>query len=289
MTPHNYLSIALEHLRSLQRSNGEAVLASRLGSSLLEEPSVPHWRTASFPKLKSVLQQLEHLGVIELIDDGPGRLRALPKAGTQVPAPSSMQMQTLEQSISRRLRQDVWHAFVSSATGVQKGIDRFSGALVERAANGGQSSNDDRTAWITPIPQDTQRGWARDFLAQNDQPTLAQDIEGALARPDWYRILPQILRERDPSLAARWNQTRTRHVLDAVEQWCSKENLDKTVVLSAATKHPNTASLVAPAPRNVTQREILLSALSNMPTHELAELSIPPKYILAAAGIEEAK
>src|SRR5205823_5771802 len=127
----------------------------------------------------------------------------------------------------RRLRPQIWYAFISARPDNRRLLHRTSGAvwLLPSEPPG------DPGEWIQVdvIPEDEQRSWGEDLVRRLkfDQDP---DIIDALRSPEWYRALSETLGLRGTQALSSWNRLRSQRVQLHVEGWCERNNVSRDVV-----------------------------------------------------------
>jgi hypothetical protein len=258
-----------------------ATLGYWIRGKLLED-----WRVLGFPQLKHVVQELARSGQMRLGPDSKGALSVwsveVSTAESPIGAPATP-LPSSTTSVSNPpkfpyMRQAIWLALVSPSSVVQY-LDRRTGH-VQISAVGSPGAD-----WIEMprIDQETQRNWAREFLARHG---LATDSEllAALTAIDWHVLFPQMLRQRSTLLARRWQVDRSSRVRTLAVEWCRQKGVEESLIFDP----PAQASAPAPGTREENKslsgglRELLLEAIKRMTTEEMLQLSIPARYVVQA-------
>lgn len=142
-----------------------------------------------------------------------------------------------------------------------------------------ESSPDSDWVEITPVTQDTQRSWARDFLKQNeisDEGEFLASLEGDF----WYHDFVEKLRVNRPDEAQTWLRFRSSKIIQIVQEWTKHERIPQDLVFE--TPQP----FERHAPTRDTRRYSdlrggLIAAVESLTTDELLQLSIPARTLLS--------
>ena len=283
MDTSEYLISAYELIKS-QSSADELIPASRVGLLLRGAHGGPRWEEHGFRALKDLLREMEARGLMRLSETSGGAL-ALQLTDRADPAlaandPSNSSLGTSDQV----LRSEIWRAFVVEEPSGKRFINKESREVLTGLAQPPRPVED----WIelTPIPAETQRAWAKEFLASKSLSSDSALIE-SLESIDWYRSFPTVLATHSPFLASDWNRHRSSLVARQVRQWCDEHHLKYQFAFRNRVPRRD-SPLSAPlldlhAQWDDTRlRAVLVDAFSCAPTECLLDLPIPPRYVLRA-------
>jgi hypothetical protein len=278
MQVDEYVDVVYQIIKTHERADG--VKASALGQLIRRAlPSEP-WTVYGFHSLKDVLAPLEQRGLIRM--DGRGGTLAIwltEKEDQQVPLASATRKYS-------PLKKEIWLAFAVPRPPGKRYMHRTHGLI--RMGLSESPHPADRWVEIEQIADDKQKTWAKAFATALGGKFLS--ATGALEDPSWFTQFGKALREIDRDKGHQWNVTRTEKVSACVADWCEKHKIDTSLVFEQ--RAPRVASVATEIEANTkpgnqgTAREVLLGALSRMPTHELSQLPIPPHYILAEVGVK---
>ncbi len=283
MDTSEYLKSAYELIKS-QSSADELIPASRVGLLLRGAQGGPRWEEHGFKALKYLLREMEARGLLHLGETGGGAL-ALRLVDSRHPAPGANDASNSSHgTFNQLLRSEIWRAFVVEEPRGKRFINKESREVLMGLMEPPPPIED----WIEliPIPAQTQRIWAKDFLAGKNLSSDSALLE-SLESVDWYRRFPTVLETHSPSLASDWNRHRSNLVARQVSQWCDEHQLKYQFAFrSQVSRRDSPSSLPLPslhAQWDETQlRAVLMDALSYAPVERLLDLPIPPRYVLRA-------
>lgn len=233
----------------------------------------------SFFKFKDVLAVLENRGLVRTESNSKQAfaLRLLPTSedGQQGSAGVCRATDDLDpQTVFKPLRQPIWLAFVVESSNRRKFFHRLTGELrndVEQPTEGD---------WIEIFPIDPaeEKTEARRFIEQHQ---LGENtaVCASLDAERWYFEFPMILASVNPDLAVLWKRQRSRRVVAKVENWRTQHNVQAELVFEREFQKQVAFPKLQPP---VQLRQALLSAISQMSTDRLLELTIPSKLLIAA-------
>jgi hypothetical protein len=214
--------------------------------------------------------------------------RSLP----QRPIPS-----TRPQGSERRLRPDIWAAFVDWKENIKRVYDRERGRAYkfpvdpqpgerpeDAEVRAAALANAARFVPIEPIGMEQQREWMLAFIDSHSTHPLAVPLRNTMAHGDRpFQAFSRIVRT-DPDLAREWNRTRLNRVAAVVTAWMADHELQFDLWEGAAD-HERDARLTPPAREVEPDQELrrlraaLHAAIERMPEAELLKLSIPLQYL----------
>ncbi len=275
MTTDEFLH-AVAQLISSADTLGGGIKASTLGNLILR--SLPeHWRNHGFLSLKEVLLRLESAGLAKIVDGEKGVLSV--RACTR-----PMMAAAGTSTEHRRLRSDIWVAFVNTSPPGMRYFHKKSGDVLL-----GQTTHPKSTdGWIpiVPINQETQKNWVRELLVEFNLDSLRE----VLGSPSWYLSLSDELRKVRPDVLTQWNRIRTTKVKETVVSWCDQNAVDRDIVLVGSshsmrsTERPAVADSATVPEQVGNARDVVMRALSRMPIAELLAIPIAGKYFFDDAG-----
>lgn len=201
----------------------------------------------------------------------------------------------------RRLRRDLWRAFVDWREDILRFFDRELGQARVLPAEASRSevgddaelrhalaAQPDRFIEIKPIPMEQQLEWIRDFVQTHREQFLAEELSEALAAARPVQAFSQLIRT-DAALLQEWNRTRLHHVGSVVEAWIGEHELginpwEETALRGSPLEgRPlrSEGNVEVPAEFEVERlRQSLHRALDRMPAGELLRLPIPVEYLV---------
>lgn len=278
MNIQQFLSAVLDLIRgNYPIGNPDGLLAARLGVILRQAFPNVNWTSFGFIRLKDLLAELESQGKIRV---GPNRSGAfsiwLPDEPTNV---MSVVAISGKSSSWPRLRQEVWYAFISDTPSGRRFLDKNTGAV--RIAVSTKPNEEGEWVEIQSVRQDTQRLWAREFLATQAFGDPNQ-FDAMLAGEDWYRRLAEHLSQQSESSLAAWNRLRTQNTIGIARAWCDENSVEFERLLEQDRQHAPRQVIPTASPQEDTLRSALFVALRRMTTPELMELPIRAKYLIQA-------
>ncbi len=279
MNVSDYLDSVLQIVRTNERPSG--LKASTLGLLIIRSLPGERWTKFGFPTLKSLLQQLEQRGVVRLGDDAQGAFAVWPASALKPgPLPTPMPTPPPSQKYNP-LRRDFWLAFAAASTLGRRFASRTTGAV--RMGLAERPHPADQWIEITPISDEVQKGWAKQFLVEKGR--QEPHLLAALDAPTWFVQFVQALRHCDPELTWQWNRTRSEKVSGVVRRWLEEHKLEPEIAFVQQPQPSYLRSIARTSKDETRARDAVLGALSRMTTDELAELPIPAKYLLKELGL----
>jgi hypothetical protein len=245
--------------------------ASTLGNLILRNLA-QHWGAYGYPALKYLLEDLKSSAGFRVGRDHHDMLTVWAGTGPSQVAPPKERATPHE---FKRLRKELWTAFVAAPSSGRRFLDRAKGTFVATEAHFQPVVPGDWVE-IPRIPDDTQKGWARSILEEALDTSLLRVVN----EPGWNHQLVSVLRDRRPDLLAKWNHARSAHVTAAAEEWCAGNGIAPNLVFLPDKKNSRTL------PQSSDLRVHVLAALARMSTEQLLELSIPAKYLLTESSIK---
>jgi hypothetical protein len=199
----------------------------------------------------------------------------------------------------RRLRSDLWNAFVEWREGVTHVYDRERARALALAPDpaddppGLQALREslrvgaERALPITPIPIDEQRAWMEAFAKRHAEHPLGEALRRAVASPRPFQAFRRIL-EADPELPKQFRQQRLGNVAVAVLSWMANNALSFSPWERQAP--PSTlvpGKSVGLGAELAQLRGLVHRAVDQMSADELRGLSLPLRYVLSPLGAAE--
>jgi hypothetical protein len=197
----------------------------------------------------------------------------------------------------RRLRPDIWAAFVDWKETIRRVYDRerrhaykFSvdpepGEPREDAElRAAALANGARFVPIKPIGMEQQREWMLAFIDSHSTHPLAVPLRNTMAHGDRpFQAFSRIVRT-DPDLAREWNRTRLNRVAAVVTAWMADHELEFDPWEGDEQERdtrpePAARESAEPDPELTRVRAALHAAIDRMPEAELLKLSIPLQYL----------
>lgn len=266
-----------------------SMTAARAGYYVRQVTAADH-AAAGFLKFKDVLLELERRGAIRIGSDSKGALaiwlhdqRAIfPRINSFVPTePASTSAcgppGEANTARFRRLRNPVWLAFVGDFPVGRRFMHKETGIIRKGQQNPPQPS--DEWAEITPTEPAIDKADAAAFLRSEGRDT-DEHLRTALESPAWFREFAAALESVDPFLAAKWKRRRSNRVIAHAEQWRRQHGVGSELIYESRTTIPQ--PVVTPPTTASQLKDALLSAVRQMEVHDLLELRIPAKHLVAA-------
>jgi hypothetical protein len=264
MDASEYVDVVLQTIHANLRPQEGLITAARLGYVLRRDHPEVSWQRFGYPSLKSFLEYLQTQALVTICHTEKEALAVAPTE--QVPAATAPRL-------NRSLRRPFWIAFVLETPPGRRFIHRPSGTV--RMAESEEPSPPSEWVEVEPIPQETQREWALEFVRTHCPNELAA-VESIIQEEDWYLKVPEVL---DQEQKRQLNRHRSGHVASYVESWCRRNGIDPSFAFEQP-QQKHAAPMAVPRTGEPI-RDQVLRALAKMPTHELLELPIPLKYVLA--------
>jgi hypothetical protein len=237
-------------------------------------------------------------GGISLHLPGEPHVEHSPSGASPVPQPSRT-------SSGRRMRRDLWVAFVDWDTRFMRVWDRMQRRALrlpaesvpletqdQAALRASAASDTERYVRITPVGIERQLEWMRTFAAQHETtaigPALKAALDPGVQRP--VHAFSQTLRI-DPLLKGRWNTQRLALVAEHVMAWARENQVEVTLweELDVKSAHPQTpqaagadrATRMPSAEATVDElRVIVQRAVNQMSRAELLRLPLTLDLLL---------
>lgn len=280
MTAEDFVDQALQLVKANLDPRTHQITLALIGDGLKKLGLEKGWKQLGHRTLLSFFESLQAQGRVELVKTPKGALAV--QLGLGEGAPSAAQAPARFVPLLR----SIWVAFVLSTPSGRRYISQDTGevrvGLQEPPSIGGH--------WveIAPIPDGTQRDWARTFLEENAVSNL-HEVETALASPVWHRDFPEALRSSSPELRSRWNRVRSLRISAIVERWGIENNVPREHLFQMQAPQRDVGNDPCRAPVVMQQedplerrRELILRALASLPTERLLEIPIPAAALFDA-------
>ena len=278
MDKQGFLSVVADLIVSNYPEDEQRGLrASEVG--LLVRHALPetNWSEFGLPKLKDILVELERQGRIRTGVDAKfaytvwlGEEKVRERSDRPLLPPQSNLRRF------RSLRKAIWTAFVADRPHGRRFLNRIDGTV--RMGLLEVPSPASEWVGINPVPQDTQRSWAREFLAQC-QLSEHNELLATLETDLWYRDFVQKLRELRQDDAGLWLRLRSERIIEHVHEWIEKNGVPQDHVFEAQ-EAPKRSVHVRGIGKYPDLREGLIAAVESLTTDELLQLRIPARKLL---------
>lgn len=244
-----------------------------------------------FASFRRFLEAAREVGVIDvhLAPKGPD-LEATPPGRPPVTAAPTRVTR------SRRLRRDLWEAFVNWDGGWVRVYDKQNERAVrfpkepvplEPAESAdlreAVTAAPDRFVPIEPISFERQREWMLEFAASVPDPVVKSALELALTSERPVRDFTQALQSR-PDVRKQWTTHRLVLVEAVARAWATAAGLDIEIHQPRDTddEHdkPAASSEAKGTDRVLALRDVLHGAIDRMPESELLQIRLPVGYIV---------
>ncbi len=278
-----YVVSAYELIKS-QSLPGELIPASRVGLMLRAAHGGPRWEEHGFKALKDLLHLMEEQGLLRIDETSRGALAIrLEDKEPPVSDPTIASGDNLSMS-NQLLRSEVWRAFVMEAPPGRRFLNKKSAEVLAGLQEPPSPTED----WIelAPVPAETQRRWAKEFLSELGLTSNSKILDSLVAH-DWYRTFRVALGEHSPALVADWNRRRSSLVTQQVRGWCDENGLDHTIAFRNRVRKERLSPSQPLLGSNLrwdedALRSIVVKALEGAPIEWLLDVPIPSKYIFRA-------
>ena len=228
-----------------------------------------------FFKFKEVLARLEERG---LLKTGFNSKNAFSIWLTGRPGQSVRQViPPVPAQRFRRLRKEIWFAFVSVTHGGRRFFNRNTGEV--RTDAQGWLDKDPNWVEIVPFDPATERRQALEFLKENNIDSA--DYTGSINSDHWYTEFPKALSARSLALSASWKRYRSQSIIEVVKGWGQKHGIDEQLLFDDFRSQQSVAGPQG-APRERNQlKKLLLTVLERMSADELMKLNLPVSHLVA--------
>lgn len=245
-----------------------------------------------FPSFRAFLEWAQESGAVRLVPAPTGPdievlLAAAAAAEAATPAAEAGR-------VRGRIRPDLWRSFVDWRADWRRVFDRETGearmfprdphevgdAPQHAALRAATADKADRFVEITPISQDAQLAWMREFAdAETDSP-LKSELQIALRSDRPAAAFATRLRQ-SPTCLHRWNRLRELRVAAVIQEWARNHHLDVAVYEERQQQLVERPRLFAETVDDQTLRQRLHEAVDKMPVAELLRLPIPLEYLIS--------
>lgn len=204
-----------------------------------------------------------------------------------------------EMGISRRrIRTDLWDAFVDWTPGFIRVYDRESG----RAHRFSEIQTPRESAWLTDIrnawledpdrfvsishiPVETTLQWMREFTFDSTEGSNQERLLSALGASRPIRQFTLTVRALD--LFLEWHSKRVQSLEEIIQKWAADHGLTidihGAVPGSAEPLFSSPSATAGPAPEELTTdelRELVRAALDRMPRADLLRIPLPLEFVI---------
>jgi hypothetical protein len=259
-------------------------------------------KTLGYESFRAFLEEAARQGSI-VLDAGSGQdyLVSPPSAAavgnSLIGSSGASYVASLSQprAANRRVRSDVWAAFVDWRQGIVRLYDRATGKIISfaRRAEIDESAETaaEKRSWethpdhfvqIEPISFDQQITWMKEFAEKIDRPELRAVLNAGFSSDRPAAIFRSVIRAQ-PKIDEAWRSTLSSHVIDYILAWSAAREVDihpfEAPPELAPTAEP-TGNLRHDGASQLTRlRSRLHSAIDAMPFHELMQIKIPVGYL----------
>ncbi len=284
----------VESVRELEAANRLTYAASVKPRLKLLLPQFDE-ATLGFGSFKSFLLAATELGYITLKPTPGGDLEV--HTVEAAPAPTG----TRESPTRRRMREDVWKAFIDW-TDAARFWDRQEHRAVIAVGDdaAGFAADPSRYVPVQAVSKDTHVSWMRDFVDALEDGDVKAALASALERPEGHRDFGTLIRQL--GLASRWYPELFKRVTDHVTTWAAANGVQDD--LFESKEHPGPAlrplppagplrpfapsvsvwsrgtRLTRPSATTEAIRARVMAAIQRMPLADLLRLAIPAEYLL---------
>lgn len=296
-----------QHLQAAHQLLQAAVLAlkrrGRLATAAGVKPEMKRLSSGRFSEdalgfvgFRAFLDDAQRKGVATLTKAPVG-----PDVVVSVPEQDARLAPSLASAAARRVRQNVWRAFVDWRPGLRRMYDRELGDIrllqVDSDPTEGTEAavllkeiaqHAERFIEIDPIRQTQQLEWMREFVATLDDETSALELLETLRTDRPLAAFARAVRRR-PSVALLWHALLTERVKAVIDEWVAHHKVALTVEdqvrvgvspPSASSSAGRRRSSHAARRTNLGDlRASILSVISELPTEELMQIKVPVAYL----------
>ena len=272
-----YLDLVVQLIQNHKRPDAPLTAAALGGLLLKAEPEVG-FKTFGKRTLREVLDDLEARGRVSLSLTEKGALAVEAVGATPVVAKQAETYNPLHRAM--------WEAFTFAAPQGKRFINRTTGLI--RAGLAVAPNPADEWVEIAPLGAELQRQWASEFLSEQS-PQLAQSLETSFNDDGWTpHAFVSELRARDMGVARSWNAFRSRRVSAHVQNWLRDNALPPAWAFQQQSSFGSVTSPIIPVVTATAgdgeARQIIMTALAQMPLAQLLEIPIPVGLVLSAVN-----
>ncbi len=219
----------LESVKQLSVASRVTVAAAVKPRMKRLDPNFDEKLMLGFPSFKSFLDSARARGLIDLRPTPGGDLMIL------LPQPKAATSQSPTESSRRRIRSDLWTAFVDWSQGYLRLYDRDTSKahVISHAPTALDPDvwirqqlqiTPDRFIAIEPIGRDVQDGWMREFTEGLDNaPGARQLLAEALGSPARFQAFVQTIHTL--GLTHSWHSWRLSKVGTHIDEWAARNNV----------------------------------------------------------------
>jgi hypothetical protein len=282
----NYLDLVVQTVEKNAHPGSRMMTAAELGMLLRQASPDENWKTFGKRTLHELLSEPGLRGRLEITKTDKGALAV--SLTTSGPLADALPIE-----IFNPLRKSIWEAFVLAGPAGRRFMNRRNETI--RVGLDLAPPPADEWVEIVPITMETQREWARAFVADSEGQRFP-DAERAVVADSWHpHAFFQALSAVDESAARRWNKFRSSKVSSLVKEWLTQHGLplefgfqvargNKEVVVEPISAQ----GLVSTLDPEETRRAIL-SAVASLPLEKLLEIPIPAGLLLSALSKAKAR
>lgn len=243
-----------------------------------------------FPTFRAFLEWAQEAGAVRLVPAAAGPdVEVLPAVS------GSPHIKRSDAGRLRaRIRPDLWRSFVDWRADWRRVFDREAaearmfprephevGEAPEHASlRAALAADPNRFVEITPISQDKQLAWMREFANAEADPQLRLELQAALQTERPAAEFAARLRQTTTALY-RWNRWREQRVGTVIQEWARTHQVDVAVYEEPEQRLPEPASVFGERLDDETLRRRLHEAVDRMPVAELLRLPIPLEYLIS--------
>lgn len=302
---------ALQRAVTELRSRGRRSVAAGLKTELKRMTAGGFDEGAlGFSSFRSFLEAAAEAQIVQLIRPAPGsgqdlEVVAIGQAIASRPLPGGNGAQ---RPPHRRIRQDLWNAFVDHDPTWFRVFDRSAGVVrffpkdpvpLEPQDVAAQrqryAESPDQFAIIEFIPQETKKSWMKEFIDGLHEQDAMRRVLGPALETD--RPLTSFVRavRGTPELGRAWTATFAERVGVVIEEWLSAHGIDLDPYLEVPSPQRRRSNRVAPTQPTARAekarspesrsgddglRDQLFAVLNQLSTDELLQLRVPIVYAL---------
>lgn len=286
---------AFERLRDevAKLNHGSRVpTAAGLKSSLQRNYPDFDERVLGYKRFIEFLEEAQAHGYVSVLRDSFGHPRIYPTgAATAIAKVAISEPDTVAMG-SHRLRSDVWRAVIDWEENYTRAWDRRVGRAFMYPADDGSTppwtKQPGRFVQITPISQETQIGWMKEFAEfqiDSARDELVVSLGVGAPRGQFKQLLAKY------QLDAAWSRALQAHAARFVQGWASSNAVAIKNLFdhrsqgaqkdSTEAQRTTTTGLAVPNMlRQDTLREQLHGVIDRMSPEDLASLRIPARYLI---------
>ena len=272
MVQQEYLDRAKSVLSETFRANDSDGSMTAASAAYLLKRTIGSFEDVGFFKFKELLQALQAEGFLQTGANSKQAFSFVLKVPTQAKSTQLHQVQ-------RRLRADIWYAFVKEVPPGKRFFNSKTGLVKTHC----ESVSGAEWIEIVPIDPANEKQLAIDFLEQHQIPTT--EAQNSLNDPKWYIAFSDFLTHHSAQIANAWKRERSKSVVEIVEAWRQEHGLDEALVYEQMPMR-----VLYDSPRKHLDnhvgngrdplRNALLNAIAKMSVDELLEIRVPASYLV---------